>query len=82
MRDKLLRIKHILENRCINGFRIKNKTELIIYCNPHCQRKVETDDYIWRSVKGFLKERDYEELIINDLNREVYVSKIKKVEKN
>lgn len=76
MREKLIEVKHILDTKVINGFLIKNKRHLKLYVNTECQRRVKNGPYIYKSVKNFLKEGEYSDLIINDLGKEIYIDKL------
>lgn len=77
MREKLLRIKYLLDNRVLNGFLIEKKMKMTIYCNIHCTRKIKNDKYFYKATKEFLKEGNYTDLIINDLGDKIYIDKIK-----
>lgn len=77
MRDKLLEIKHILNTKSINGFLVQGQNKMLrmSYC-PDCERLVRNNDYIMRKVKEFLMKKDYNDIIINIVDREIYIEKI------
>lgn len=77
MRDKLLQIKHILDNKCLNGILVQGNNKLLrLSMNTSCERKVKNSPYIIRCVYEFLKNRDYTDLLISEVDKEVYIQKI------
>lgn len=79
MRDKLLQIKHILNTKSINGFLVQGQNKMLrmSFC-PDCERPVRNNDYIMRKVKEFLLVKDYDDLVINIVGREIYINKVRK----